>query len=857
MVQPHPFVFRLIRPLLLACLGCMLLAGARTAFAADEQARAYNVPSGDAVETLKQAAQQGGFQIMFPAEIVRGVTTHALSGQFTPGDALNTMLAGTVLYVVKDDASSVYSVQRMPAADKPAVGSKQPKSDTADGAAVQLSPFEVSERATHGYLATSTVSATRLNTPIAELSKSITVITRDMLNDLAVTELNQALYMSSSVSFTSPYSGRVAVRGFENAAAKRDGLGNYGSDETITDTATIERIEVVKGPSSLLYGSSSPGGVVNYVTKKPLSHQEDSITLTAGSFGKHRAVLDSGGPLIGDGNVLNYRLVAAYDENKNFGRYNGHRRSVVAGSARWYLNRNTYLMLGAEFDQGDSTNIRPGVFPDSRALFDANGKLIHIHDHFDMTKTARDDWVGAWSGPYNRHHSRVQRYDAELFHQFTDELSLFAHYSYIDNTLEEAYSISTAEGWNPTAFATPGPGQMNMQGFFRNPHRKSGNGTVTLSYDLKRDAFETQFIAGWEFYSFVLNQGDNAQNAQYFNMVNMLTGAGYERPWPNTLGGVLDAVGKGEWAIWDRYHRTQNYNAPYLLVHSYLLDRRLRLIAGIRQDKIKIRQVFRGKDNSSPDPYALAAPTFTNSNASATTPMFGASFAPMKAHPGLSVFANYSESLVANEIVNPDGSGLPPEKGKGTEVGVKLDSKDKLSMTLSWYSIDRTNLARGVPNTVPQRWEAAGLQRSKGVDLDLFYAVTPDWQVIANAALDNARVIDDATVSLNGTRIGGVPATSWSAWTKYSFSSGPLKGFDVGGGVVSRTSTEVYGASYPGLVAPGYQRVDLLFGYRTKFNGRDMAYSLKINNLFDKVYLEGVNGWGMPLSYELSVTMKF
>ena len=851
-------VFRLLRPFqVLALAGCIAAVIPPPARAAEEAARDFDVPAGDAVATLRQAAQQGGFEIVFPTEAVRGVTTRAVRGRFTPNEALNRMVAGTDLYIVQDSTSGAYSVQRAPAASPPAAERKQAAAGQDNDGLIQLSAFEVAENRTRGYLATSSTSATRLNTPIVELSKSIQVITRDMIDDLKVTELNQAMYMSAAVSFTSPYSGRLAVRGFENAAAKRNGLGNYGSDETITDTATIERIEVVKGPSSLLYGSSSPGGVVNYETKKPLSYQQDSARLLVGSFERYRAELDSGGPLIGNGNVLNYRFVAAYDENNNFGKFNGGHRSVAAGSVRWYLTPETYLMVGAEFDNSLRTNIRPGVFPTTRGKFDANGNFISYHDHFEITKDARDNWVGAWSDPYNRHHSRVQRYDVDFSHKFNDSFNLFAHYNYIDNNLDEAYAISSAEGWHATAFATPGRNEINSQQYFRNPHRKSENGTVTLNYDLKRDRFELQVIGGWEYYKFKLLQGDNTALPSQWKLINFVTDQGLYTPWPNTYHGVMDAIGRGEWEILDRYHRTQQYDAPYVLLHSYWLDRRLRVIAGLRRDSIKIKQTYYNKDTTSADPFQLTAPTYSNSDASATTPMVGVSFSPLKSQPGFALFANYSESLVANEIVNPDGSGLPPERGEGLEIGTKLDLNNRLSMTLSWFTIDRTNLARGIPNTVPQAWEASGLQRSRGIDLDLFYAVTPDWQLVGSAAWMNARFINDGDANLIGTRIGGVPAWSWSLWSKYTLPSGALKGFSFGGGVVSRASTQVYGANYPGLVAPEFTRFDLLFGYTTKFNRRDLEYSLKINNVFDEVYLDGVNGWGQPLSYEASITMRF
>ncbi len=753
-------------------------------------------------------------------------------------------------------ACSALLVGAAHAAEVPKSNATAPETK-ADETPVVLSSFEVAESRARGYQATNTSSATRLNTPIVELPKSIQIMTRDLIDDLKVTELNEALYLSAAVSFTSQYSGRLAVRGFENAAAKRNGLGNYGSDESISDTATIERIEIVKGPSSLLYGSSSPGGVVNYETKKPLSYRQDSIRLVAGSFGKHRAEIDSGGPLVGSGNGVNYRLVAAYDEDDSFGKYNGGSRRVVAGSVRWHISPNTYLMAGAEFNEGERTNIRVSNYPISRSKLDAGGNLISLHDHFELTKEGRDNWVGAFSGPYNRHDSKVKRYDLDFSHKFSDQLNLFAHYSYIDNKLEEAYSISTAEAWIQGGSVTPKRNEMLMQSVFRNPHRYSQNGTLTLNYNLEREAFQSQVIAGWEYYTFDLKQGDNAQNSPYWNLVNFVTGEGYSHPWANTLQGVLQGVGTGEWSIQSRYNRTQSYNAPYVLLHNYFLDRRLRVIAGVRKDDVEIRQTFYNKDNTSSDPYKLTAPSYSNSEASATTPMIGVSFSPVKSQPGFAVFASYSESLVANEIVNPDGTNLPPERGEGLEVGTKLDLNKKLSLTLSWFTVDRTNLARGIPNTIPQQWEASGLQRSKGVDMDLFYAVTPDWQVLVSAAAINARYVNDGDASLIGTRVGNIPRWSWSVWNKYTFSSDALKGFSIGGGLVSRATTEVYGANYPGMIAPEFVRLDLLLGYATKFNGRDTEFSLKVNNLADKVYMDGARGYGEPRSLQASVTLKF
>lgn len=851
---PKSNLIRLCRSATLMALFTVFF-GSVSLYADDTMSFNFNISSGDAIVTLKQAAEQADCEIMFLAVNVRGVVTKEVKGKYTVTKAMEIMLEGSGLSVVQDQESRAITIKQIVSDSKRNNTDKSISHNTDQ--TIYMSKFEVLDDRGVGYQATSTTSATRLNTPIVELSKSIQVITRDLIDDLKVTELNDALYLSSSVSFTGPYSGRVAVRGFESATAKRNGLGNYGSDESISDTVTIDRIEVVKGPSSLLYGSSSPGGVVNYETKRPLSYQQDSIRLIAGTLGKYRAEIDSGGPLIGDGDVLNYRFVAAYDEKKGSGKYNGGRRNVAAGSLRWYITPETYLMVGGEVTKSDRTNIRVAGYPIARAKFDSNGTLIALRDHYDLSKEARDEQVGAFSGPYNRHDSEMIRYDVDFSHKFNDALNVFLHYNYTDNRLDEAYAVAAAEGAIATPYSNPGPNEMNLRGTFRNPHRRSHNGTASISYDIDGGWFETQIIAAWEYFTFNLVQGDNIERQEYWHLVNFVTGEGLLYGWPNTLQGVLEGVSDGTWQIQSRYNRTQKYNAPYLLLHNYFFDRRLRLIMGIRRDDIQIEQTFYDADRSAADPLTLLPPRFSNSEASATTPMIGASYTPLKDQPGFTVFASYSESLVANEIVNPDGSNLPPEKGKGLEAGFKLDLADRFSMTLSWFDIERTNLARGVIGAFPSRWEASGLQRSKGSDMDLFYAVTPNWQLIANAALIDARFVNDNNPALIGTRIASVPKWSWAIWNKYTFSSSALKGLSLGGGVISRASTLVNGATTPGLVAPEYTRLDLLLGYTTRFNGRDVEYSLKINNLFDKVYLEGNRGYGDARSIEGSMTVRF
>ena len=829
-------------------------------WADDGASKNYDLMAGDAADTLPQYVRQSGEEIVYMVDRVRGVRTNAVQGEFTSRAALEQMLAGTELKAVADARSGAITVQRM---NGEVPNQTKPRSAQNNDQLVVLSAFEVTEERTRGYQATNTTSATRLNTPIVDLSKNISVITRDLIDDLKVTEFNEALYLSASVSATSPYSGRVAVRGLENAAPKRNGLGNYGSDESITDTATIERIEVVKGPSSLLYGSSSPGGLVNYITKKPTSYPINNVRMLVGSNKRLRTEVDSGGPVFNH-EQFSYRFVGAHENTDGPGRHNLSERGVIAGSVRWQINPKTYLIFGAEYVSSKRTSLRPNNGTISLSTFGPSGIYdgdMQFNQGWLLTKFQRDEGVAPGSSPLTKHDTFVTRYDVDVYHEFSDNLRLAINYNWIENKLIEVNSGGGNEGWVTRPIDPPSRNEMTLTPELRWPNRIQSNVTAALNYNFKRDWVDLDVIGGFEYYEFDLEFSYHRLiDSAKWQKVNFLTLAGYDQArFANTPATILQDIRDTNGSNWQQqfyYLRKQSYNAPYLLLHGKFLDNQLRVIAGIREDNIQINQLFYPMDPAN-SPFGLLPPSPTDLKTSATTPMLGVSVTPLKHQRGFTIYGSFSQSLLANEIVNPDGSTLPPETGEGLELGIKLDLNQRLSATLSWFTIDKKNLSRIILGTNPAFWEPTGLQRSRGVDLDLFYAVTPDWQLIASSALIDATYISDNNPIFIGTQIGSVPKWSHSLWTKYGFSDGNLKGFSVGGGIVSKPSVLPYGVGAPLLRNPAYTRLDLMFGYNTKIAGREWEFSLKVNNLTDKLYLEGLSGWGPARNFLASVMVRF
>lgn len=833
---------------MLAVLSFACLSPAARAASPFDEPKTFDVPAGNAVDTLKRAALQAGLEIVYSAETVRDVKTNAISGQYSPRDALSRMLEGTDLYVVQDDRTGAMSVLRR---NRPKVAARDSSDVERPGdRVVHLSPFEVNSSRDTGYEATSSVSGTRLNTPLVELSKNILVLTRDFIDDQQVTELSHAFDYTAEVVGGQADSGIMTIRGFGGNSPKRNGLGIYGGDESLYDTATIDRVEVVKGPSALLYGTSSPGGVINYITKQPLATTQSSLRLLSASWDRYRAELDTGGPLVGDGDVVNHRMVLAYDTSHNFFAYWKQRRAVLSETVRWFLSPNTYITVGGEDNIVRGTALRPYSGVIDRAIYNPDGTVTY-NAYFDLT---RYKYLAAT--PYTVQDTDVHRFDVDFSHNFTDTLNFFVHYNYLSNNLFNVGELALSEGQQaggPT-FVPTGQYEFQFPVYLRLPHRTTNNLTATLKDEFQNSWMKVELVAGLEYFHYGLTF--ESYQPYKWPVMNFVTGAGYETPILNTVDAVRQAVIDGTWQFQFKYFETQDYTAPFALAHFHFFDNRVRLILGVRHDDIRDGQTFYAADSTPAHPFGLAAPSFVRYDTAATTPLFGLSVTPFASQPGFTVYANYSKSLQSNEVVNQfTGKGLPPQTGKGVEAGAKFDLTGKLFLQLGIYQTDKSGVPEVQPGHLPGDFVAGGLQRSKGGDLDLFYSPLRGLQIMGGLAITDATYVTDSNPSLEGTKLMFVPDWRFTLWTKYTLQESSLRGLSIGGGVVS-SADSVFQYPY-GLHYPGYTKFDLLFGYTYHLPHNRVDFEVKINNVTDKRYITNQEGLGDPFSWQASVTYHF
>ncbi len=334
-------------------------------FSADteEVSRSYNIPEGKAIKTLKLAARQGEVDIMFAASVARGVRTRSVEGELTAREALDRMLEGSSLSVIRDESSGAYAVVRIAdeelASDSSSGDSQNPTIETEPrittsmnemnskqklgglfkgllslavaGApnisgqdeeaeeVFELSPFTIQADDGEGYMATSTLAGTRLKSNLRDVASSISVVTKEFLDDTGSTNLNEVLVYTSNTeafgaggNFSNDTGSQAADTARERAEPHRttrvrgldpaDLTRNYYLTDIPTDSYNTDRVSINRGANNILFGLGSPSGIINQTTSQASLGRD---------FGEARLRFDDEGSLRAS---INYNKVLVEDK---------------------------------------------------------------------------------------------------------------------------------------------------------------------------------------------------------------------------------------------------------------------------------------------------------------------------------------------------------------------------------------------------------------------------------------------------------------------------------------------------------------------------------------------------------------
>ncbi|MBV4529935.1 TonB-dependent receptor [Pseudomonas sp. SWRI107] len=775
--------------------------------AQQSQAYAFAQPSLPLAQALNAFSRATGQSVVYTLALPEQQAP-ALNGSFSAEQALQQLLGNSGLTWRRLDARTL----TLDAAET--------------GAALNLQAINItSQQDEYSYQPPATASIMRGQGPSLEIPHAINVVPAQVLRDQAPRNLDDALYNVSGITQGNNFGGTadtVMKRGFgdnRDGSIMRDGMPLVQGRSL---NASAERVEVLKGPASLLYGIQDPGGVINVVSKRPQREQYNAVTVRGSTYGSGKngsgGGLDSTGAL-GESNLA-YRLIVDHEDEDYWRNYGTHRESLLAPSLAW-LGEDTQVVLSYEH--------REFLYPfDRGTAFGSNGHPLKI------PATRRLD------EPYNDMEGRSDLYRLEVDHQLSDNWK--AHFGYSAN--RETYDASQVRVTAVNERA--GTLTRNSDGT-HNAMSRNQFATFSLNGNVELAGMRHELIAGVDHEDRKVFRGDLIRGAR------------------NTSFSYLDPVygqqAEGTTVSATDSDQTDKLRTDSLFVQdAWHLDDHWIVVAGGRFQQY--------------DQYAGRGRPFR-----ANTDTSGQTWVP---HAGLvyqvddqlSFYGSYSESFKPNSTIAPLNqassgparpltldSGFAPEQGKAWEVGAKLDMPGAITGTLALFDITKRNVLVSNSDTATGGilYSAAGEVRSRGVELDVSGQLSERWSLLGAYAFTDAEVTDDP--DYKGNRLQNVARNSGSVSAVYDYGR-------VFGGDRLRLGA---GACYVGERAgnannefdlPAYTVADAFASYETKLDDHKVRLQLNVKNLFDKVYYSSaVNRYfvavGDARQVSLSSTLEF
>ncbi|ELV2836386.1 TonB-dependent siderophore receptor [Enterobacter cloacae] len=672
---------------------------------------------------------------------------------------------------------------------------------------VTADPHAVAE-ATNGYQPLNTSTATLTNMPMLDIPQVVNTVSDKVLEDQHATSLDEALYNVSNVVQTNTLGGTQDAfvrRGF---GANRDGSIMTNGLRTVLPrsfNAATERVEVLKGPASTLYGILDPGGLINVVTKRPETRFGGSISATSSSFGGGTGQVDVTGPI--DGTRLAYRLTGEYQDEDYWRNFGNERSTFIAPSLTWFGDDATVTVLYSHrdyktpFDRGTifDLNTKQPVNVDRKTRFDepfnvtdGQSDLAQLNAEYRLNSqwTAKFDYSFS-QDKYSDNQARVMAYDAK-----TGNLTR---------------RVDATQGSTQRMHSTRADlqGNVDIAGFYN----EILTGVSYENYDLLRtDMMRCKNVKDFNIY-----------HPTYGNLSKCTTVSAADS---------------------DQTLKQESYSA-YAQDALYLTDKWI-AVAGLRY---QYYTQYAGKGR----PFNVN----TDSRDEQWTPKLGLVY---KLTPSVSLFANYSQTFMPQSSIASYIGDLPPETSNAYEVGAKFDLFDGITANIALFDIHKRNVLYNESVGGETIAKTAGRVRSQGVEVDLAGSLTENTNIIASYGYTDAKVLEDPDYA--GKPLPNVPRHTGSLFLTYDIHNaigGNTLTLGGGGHGVSRRSA-TNGADY---YLPGYFVADAFMAYKMKLQ-YPVTLQVNVKNLFDKTYYTSSiatnnlgNQIGDPREVQFTVKMAF
>ncbi|MDP3072960.1 MAG: TonB-dependent receptor [Opitutaceae bacterium] len=887
------------RPVFYSCLISALVAGAvpmvaeparlaptPTAPREPRDPRSFQISAADASDSLAMFSRQAGTALVYVIEQVRGVRTNAIEGRLPPREALERLLAHTTLTVVEDNRTGALMVKREPPPEPAApnrphsdFGAKETSQETmktprtkslaarlvavlaamsasqlpaqtppsATAEVITLNAFTVSATDTSGYRAEKTVSGTLIATDVRSMPASIQVVTEALLADMDTRRVEDSIRFVSGVGLAARNEGagggtrseQFVVRGFQTSQVLRNGIRMQG----ITNSANLERIEVLKGPSSIFFGAADPGGVINVITKRPLGERYGAVRLGFGDDNYKYAEFDFNQPVVEK--KLLFRLMGSRLDTDGWRKFWHDNQTFLSAVAEWNPTATTRVTFDAQYRKQTGVQERLGdVFLTSDRPAPFTQQLL------TGAALQRTIELGALT-PTDTYDDETNFHSIILAQKFGDRVLVSAVYGASDgNRLQRTTvtrnRIATLD--NFSYFDRPGIVSIGAV-------NRTINVNILVSCDLLHT--KNKLVVGWDRSEAAGKELLFAYaNASPFTTKRFLfdTGSDAEifgvKKYP-TLEEIGTPDGPGA-VVNNPWSKPIWQQGAYVTNQMKLLGDRLTLLAGTRWSDLRAQ------------------------GRTAWTPQYGATYAIT---PGISAYALYSESFRPNgraSSIDPLSPFFPPENGAGKEAGLKFSLvKNKLTGTVALFQVDKKNVRRVNSGAAVLGINGATLtdgERSDGYEMDLVWTPTRSFTAILSGAHIDARIFADvinagSSPDLNGDGkpdtlglplVGNSP-NSYALWVKYEFTQAPVSGLAFSLGYQRREGPIPLDASFARrlVVQESYDRLDLVVAYSTRVFQRRVRFQLNVNNVTDNFYADRSLGYANPRTWRVSAGTTF
>ncbi|MDI7004832.1 TonB-dependent siderophore receptor [Pseudomonas aeruginosa] len=739
---------------------------------------------------LTRIAAEAGLVLPRDPALAEGRSAHAVQGRFDAPGALREALKGSGLELV-ENAGGTYSLRKVP-------------EDTLSLQAMTVSGAEEDPLGpTSGYVAKRSMTGTKTDTPILETPRSISVATRQQMTDRAVHNLDDAVrYMPGVVASSFGSDSRsdwLKVRGFKPTQFL-DGLpmatGSYNNPKL--ETWNLERLALLRGPASSVYGQTPPGGMLDMVSLRPQNVASHEVKAEIGNYNHKQISFDSTGPIDDEGRFL-YRLSGVVRDSNTQVDHIDDKRYNIAPSLTWNIDDDTRLTFLSQFNR-DDTAATSQFLPLRGTKYDAPfGKISH-HKNLGDPDWDFYDRTYYWLGySFERRINDVWQFRQNL--------------RYLRNDL----SFQTL---TPTSSIDAASADGTLQ-------RMTTSVDEDISQFVVDNNFQADFETGALRHTLLLGIDHNRTRTDYTSIYNF-TGVPPTNVNNPIYGQPIPKPSRSS-AFYD--YRQKTYQTGLYVQDQIALDN-WRLTLGGREDWVHAGATFYNQNDAT--------------NTSRDKKFSGNAALSYIFDNGLAPYLSYAESFQPSTGADDIGSNkmFKPTEGKQWELGVKYQPVGSDSLfTAAVYDLRQENVrvtdnVNGTPTT-----SQAGEVKVTGLELEATSNVTDNLKVIGSYSYTDTEVKKGQYA---GNRLQQAPRNQASLWADYTWHEGTLNGFSVGAG--ARYVGSTYGDqanTYDGY-AGSYTLYDAAVRYDLgQLNGslKGVSVAVNANNLFNKDYLASCDGY--------------